>query len=570
MVVERQVEVPIIIEKSRSSSVIEDSKSRGSQRSLSESNNVDNFSSRFLNDFDLVRCLGKGGFGVVFEVRNKLDDCHYAIKRIVLPNKKESRDRVMREVKTLANCEHQNIVRYFQAWTESPPQGWQEIKDKCIFDRDLLSTSIDIETPSDSVPPPPYLMNNEIINQTPSKLNSWIHELQINQNLNFDDKSQMSKLKRNSLEDDESCSFIKFERDEELSNAVFHSSDDDTHNNVSHTKDDFEDDESFQIEFKHSKSNTDDSFQIEFKNSTHNELENSKSCSQNHIISMHSDSIIDTSRATNKLQPFKKTHRRPLSLDLSSKGQVIPVVPISPPPPLNKVYLYIQMQLCRKQSLRDWLRMNDLSSRKCQIYQIFEQIVDAVEYVHVKGLIHRDLKPSNIFFSLDGQIRIGDFGLVTDMSDIPNIVNACGDETGLPSCPKHTQQVGTHLYMSPEQLQGKPYNYKVDIYSLGLILFELLNVFSTEMERIVTLKQLRNSQFPDEFKESYNNEYHLLKLMLSQNSTERPTTFGIRARPPLLHATNVDWHFELPPRRQNSRTSSISSAVASSNSSSSI
>jgi translation initiation factor 2-alpha kinase 3 len=45
------------------------------------------FNSRFLNDFDPIHCLGKGGFGVVFEARNKIDDCNYAIKRIQLPNR---------------------------------------------------------------------------------------------------------------------------------------------------------------------------------------------------------------------------------------------------------------------------------------------------------------------------------------------------------------------------------------------------------------------------------------------------------------------------------------------------
>lgn len=45
------------------------------------------FSSRFLADFEPLACLGKGGFGIVFEAKNKIDDCNYAIKRITLPNR---------------------------------------------------------------------------------------------------------------------------------------------------------------------------------------------------------------------------------------------------------------------------------------------------------------------------------------------------------------------------------------------------------------------------------------------------------------------------------------------------
>lgn len=49
--------------------------------------NVSNFKSRYLTDFEPVDCLGMGGYGVVFEAKNKIDDCNYAIKRIALPNR---------------------------------------------------------------------------------------------------------------------------------------------------------------------------------------------------------------------------------------------------------------------------------------------------------------------------------------------------------------------------------------------------------------------------------------------------------------------------------------------------
>lgn len=88
------------------------------------------FNSRYLSEFEPVNCLGKGGFGVVFEAKNKLDDCHYAIKRIVLPDKPHDRERVMREVRALAKMDHHHIVRYFNAWMECPPPGWQLEQDR--------------------------------------------------------------------------------------------------------------------------------------------------------------------------------------------------------------------------------------------------------------------------------------------------------------------------------------------------------------------------------------------------------------------------------------------------------
>lgn len=71
---------------------------------------------------------------------------------------------------------------------------------------------------------------------------------------------------------------------------------------------------------------------------------------------------------------------------------------------------------------------------------------------------------------------------------------------------KHTQRVGTSLYMSPEQSRGQAYNYKVDIYSLGLIFFELLNYFHTETERYKVLQAIKANKYPDDFKNGFEDE----------------------------------------------------------------
>ncbi|XP_075984551.1 eukaryotic translation initiation factor 2-alpha kinase-like isoform X2 [Anticarsia gemmatalis] len=102
---------------------------------------IPEYSGRYENDFKALRLLGKGGFGVVFEARNNIDHCSYAVKRITLPRRESKRDRVLREVRALAKLEHEHIVRYFNAWVEEPPPLWQQQRD-AIWMRELEGTSL--------------------------------------------------------------------------------------------------------------------------------------------------------------------------------------------------------------------------------------------------------------------------------------------------------------------------------------------------------------------------------------------------------------------------------------------
>lgn len=356
------------------------------KRSISESNSIDGsadaYKSRFQTDFDMLQCLGKGGFGVVFEVKNKIDDCNYAIKRIVLPKHRQSRERVMREVKTLANCEHQNIVRYFQAWVESPPPGWQDKEDQIWMDRYALSHSIDIDSPTSEEPSlHPYNSSKALQQQVRSqafnknKLDFVISGLQTNECVNFDEILRKTNFSTNDKSDDDD-SFIVFASDdkENLDESDTSSDDDDN---------DDEDSALNPSSIDCTKSKHFDAKQrsLSMNDSAANEIS----------INVQNDECDMVSERNDKIVPFKPTHRRPLSLDLTSTGSVqVPIIASTNP----LTYLYIQMQLCRKQSLKDWLIENGTSIRAVESPRIFKQIVEAVEYVHLKGLIHRDLKVS--------------------------------------------------------------------------------------------------------------------------------------------------------------------------------
>lgn len=85
------------------------------------------YKSRFKCNFEIVQHLGKGGYGVVFEVKHKRDGRKYAIKRINLT--KQPRDLMERETK-FKDYQHPNIVEYFDSWIEQPPANWQENEDK--------------------------------------------------------------------------------------------------------------------------------------------------------------------------------------------------------------------------------------------------------------------------------------------------------------------------------------------------------------------------------------------------------------------------------------------------------
>src|SRR5262245_22758442 len=119
---------------------------------------------------------------------------------------------------------------------------------------------------------------------------------------------------------------------------------------------------------------------------------------------------------------------------------------------------FIAMEYVDGTGLREYL------SRKAtfdlgQIVAIVSQVLEALDFAHERGVVHRDVKPANLILTASGAIKVADFGIAR--IDTSNLTNA-------------GMVMGTPSYMSPEQCQGKDIDRRSDLFSTGVVLYELL------------------------------------------------------------------------------------------------
>lgn len=430
--------------------------------------------SRIRNEFEVLKWLGKGAFGDVLKVRNKLDGGIYAIKRIELnPKKKQLNKKITREVKLLSRMNHENVVRYYNSWIESTTDSIRH------------SQFTPITTSSDRMAITQDKM--DIVNQ---------------------------------LESDEIEKFAPPLRDVEW-NISYESranvADSDDENSDSSTDSDSEEHCSFLMR---------NLLRIESSDS----------------IEFERDSVSQKSAVASDV-----SNNDVKSTETSSEDTTVKEIQ----------FMYIQMEFCEKSTLRTAID-NGLYEDEERYWRLFREIVEGLAHIHQQGMIHRDLKPVNIFLDSNDHVKIGDFGLATTniLSSWVHTIDADkesqfekGGSYDVEELGSLTGQVGTALYVAPE-LSAKAakaiYNQKVDIYSLGIIFFEMTyKSLTTGMERVKILLNLRSKEiiFPPEISETdMSPQVHIIRWLLNHDPSQRPTAQELLSSaylPPPLEDTEL-------------------------------
>jgi Tol biopolymer transport system component len=128
---------------------------------------------------------------------------------------------------------------------------------------------------------------------------------------------------------------------------------------------------------------------------------------------------------------------------------------------------FLTMELVEGQTLTAMLRPGGLSLREW--LSVARPLTDAVAAAHAQGIVHRDLKPSNVMVAAGGRVKVLDFGL----AKLQPRADAGGTSTITARMTAANQVFGTPAYMSPEQAEGRPLDHRTDIFSLGILLYEM-------------------------------------------------------------------------------------------------
>ena len=219
------------------------------------------------------------------------------------------------------------------------------------------------------------------------------------------------------------------------------------------------------------------------------------------------------------------------------------------------------MEYCGGNTLKDLIDKG-LYKHEDKVWGLFREILQGLNHIHEQGMIHRDLKPGNVLIDANGHAKIGDFGLATtklflqkestsksltnEVALAPSLLHKVNSSSNLTyqsgqimsgNDSRHLDStslsgaVGTALYVAPELLAPTTknkfiYTQKVDIYSLGVMFYEMNFPFSTNMERIYVIQNLRHKDIIVSTNlnvDGHEKQLNLIKSMLNHDPNLRPS-----------------------------------------------
>jgi eukaryotic translation initiation factor 2-alpha kinase 3 len=479
------------------------------------------FMSRYNSEFSEIKMLGKGGYGKVYHAQNHVDGQHYAIKKIILNPKRFKKfqegtiqelegilNEILKEIRTLARLEHSNVVRYFGAWIES----------NVVPEFVAPSTPQRVASPARAIQDSPGRFNAkatpglDIVFEEPMKVGTETDEGESSHGIEFEGPEYSGEpagghgivFGEDSSVEDKDISQNPDERkarDRRASQATVGSQN--SRKSTVHS------------------SGADDDDEIESVPREADFL----SRGQTTTTAGGADTDIFTDgngERETRLVAEEKKFDGPTAV------------------------LHIQMSL-HPLSLSTYLaplpqaESSVVVSRHCYhiipSVQLMLSILDGVEYLHAQGIVHRDLKPGNIFLaesvtpvSSTASInihscpscgreagtpfyltpRIGDFGLVAEMTTNEPVPPSTAHVSSVTSPGK---PVGTEFYRPP--VRTASVDEKLDVFALGVLLFELLWKFDTRMERHMVLANLGKGVLPNDFAEKAGNGGKALENCIS-------------------------------------------------------
>nr|CAH8828894.1 unnamed protein product [Trichobilharzia regenti] len=517
---------------------------------------------RLFEDFTDFTLIGKGGFGCVLKARNIIEDRDYAIKCVKAS--KSQTDTLFREIRTLSGLQHENIVRYFTSWQDTfteplpyknmPCAEWIK-KQLLIGGESKYPTSKVNAFYSDDYSDDDDEDDKEEEKEDATGYDSNTH-LQHRHNKSHlicppvNNTLELSDLVGNDIN---TCIFV------DQSNRT---------------------DESW-CEISNSKkpTNTIQNYLFRVPGESSEDTEDAENNSPSSTSSSSSSGTSDYSDSSTQFADTLITRRKRRDTLVNKLNTDDEATHENSQEKAKREYRYIiiQMELCPSKSLRHVIDFENLSCSPDRAWSLFRELTDGLAYIHSKGVIHRDLKPANIMLDSNDHVKIVDFGLATRtvQEQIMNARQAAEFQKSNknPECTNSTQEtttasikllnsvnghhhhhhtsvnfydqsmthnVGTFLYISPEVLllgcqKHRVYDERVDIYSLGVILFEMFyRAMPTAMERVSVLTDLRKEKviFPKDWsQEELVNQTWLIRAMLQHDPSKRPSASDLLTSP---------------------------------------